>query len=193
MILRSKTRQNEEQLWRSLQEGDVASFEIIYQNYANSLLAYGLKITTQQEIVNDALQDVFIHIWQKREFLPAVSNIRAYLLKSLRNRVIRILESRNLNEDSTQPNHAVQESFEHQLVLEELADEQLSRVYQSIHHLPTRQREVIHLKYFQNFSTEEIASLLNINYQSVSNLLYKGIQKMRQQLNSHGYLSKTNR
>jgi len=182
MKLRTKTQQKEDQLWLSLQQGEEIAFETIYRNHANALFAYGLKITTQQEIVNDALQDVFIHIWQKREELPIVDNARAYLLKSLRNRIIRILESRNLNGNGIQPNQAIQESFEQQLILEELADERLSKMYHSIQHLPTRQKEVIHLKYFQNLSTEEIADLLSINYQSVSNLLYKGIQKMRKQV-----------
>lgn len=178
----SETPHKEDHLWLSLQKGDEVAFESLYSKYANALLAYGLKITPQQEIINDALQDVFIHIWQKRDNLPLVENVKAYLLKSLRNRVIRILESRNLNGNGIQPNQAVQESFEQQLILEELVDERLSKMYHSIRHLPTRQKEVIHLKYFQNLGTEEIADLLSINYQSVSNLLYKGIQKLRKQV-----------
>ena len=184
MKSRSETQQNDAYLWLSLQLGEQVAFEKLYSNHANALLAYGLKITPQQEIINDALQDVFIHIWQKREQLPLVENVRAYLLKSLRNRIIRILESRNLTGNGVQPNQAIQESFEHQLILEELADERLSKMYHGIQHLPTRQKEVIHLKYFQNLATEEIADLLGINYQSVSNLLYKGIQKLRKQVKS---------
>ncbi len=188
----SETQHSNKQLWSALQQGSKRAFETLYQTHANALLAYGLKITAQQEIIDDALQDVFIHIWQKREQLPAVENIRAYLLKSLRNRVIRILESRNLNENGIQPNQAVQESFEQQLILEELADERLHKMYHSIRNLPSRQKEVIHLKFFQNLTTEEIAALLNINYQSVSNLLYKGIQKMRKQVNGGLLERKTN-
>ena len=157
------------------------------------MVAYGLKLTSEQEIVNDALQDVFIHIWQKKDQLPLIENGRAYLLKSLRNRILRILASRNLNGNGIQPHQAIQESVEQHLILEELAEERLSKVYQSIHGLPTRQKEVINLRYFQNLKTEEIAELLNINYQSVSNLLYKGIQKMRKQLTTSTSSAKRNR
>lgn len=178
----SNSPQKEQQLWIALQNGKEDAFELLYQKHANALLSYGLKITPQQEIINDALQDVFINIWQKKQQLPVVDNVRAYLLKALRNRIIRILESRNLTGNGIQPNQAIQESFEQQLILEELADERLTKVYHSIRHLPTRQREVIHLKFFQNLTTEEIADLLDINYQSVSNLLYKSLQKMRKQV-----------
>jgi len=180
----SEKQQQENQLWHSLRRGDEKAFESLYDLHANALLSYGVRITNQKEIVNDALQDVFIHIWQKRDQLPIIKNGRAFLLTALRNRVIRILESRNLNTNSIQPNQAIQESFEQNIILEEIAEERLLKVYQTIHTLPTRQKEVIHLRYFQNLRTEEIAEVLNINYQSVSNLLYKGIQKMRKQLNN---------
>lgn len=188
----STSQQNNQRWWLSLQKGSKNAFESLYTHHANALVAYGLKITSEQEIVNDALQDVFIHIWKKKEQLPLVENIRAYLLKSIRNRIIRILESRNLNGNGIQPHQAIQESFEQHLILEELAEERIYKVYQSIQNLPTRQREVINLRYFQNLKTEEIAELLDINYQSVSNLLYKGIQKMRAQLTKTATTKKGN-
>ena len=97
---------------------------------------------------------------------------------------MRILDSRSLSGHGEQPNEAIQDSLEQRLILEELAAERLHQLHQTIQKLPSRQKEVIHLRYFQNLKTEEIAEVLNINYQSVSNLLYKGIKTLRQHINS---------
>jgi len=168
-------------LWQQLIEEDATAFSEIYKLHATALTAYGLKLSHNQEIVNDAIQDVFIHIWQKRTQLPEVNNVRAYLLKSLRNRILRILETRNLNGNGIQPHQALQESHEQNLIAAEIAEEKLLSLQNSIKSLPIRQKEVLNLRYFQELKHEEIAELLDINYQSVSNLLYKGIKSLKKQ------------
>lgn len=182
MKRQTKSTIQETQLWQRLLNGDTNALEQIYQQYSSFLSAYGFKLTSNKEIINDAIQDVFINIWQKRTQLPAVENIKAYLIKSLRNRILRILESRSLTGHGEQPNEAIQDSFENRLILEELAEERLARLHTCIQNLPTRQKEVINLRYYQNLKTEEIATILDINYQSVSNLLYKGIKALKKQV-----------
>lgn len=171
------------QLWQNLLNGDDTALEAIYLQNAKLLSAYGYKLTPNREIINDAIQDIFINLWQKRAILPAVQNIKAYLLKSLRNRILRILESRSLSGNGEQPHEAIQDSYENQLILEELETETARKLHSSIQNLPTRQKEVINLRYYQNLKTEEIAEILAINYQSVSNLLYKGIKGLKKQIN----------
>ncbi len=178
----SNSTENNAQLWQKLLNGEATALELIYQQNAALLTAYGYKLTQNKEIINDAIQDIFINLWQKKAQLPVVQNIKAYLLKSLRNRILRILESRSLTGNGEQPNEAIQDSFENRIILEELEQETLSRLHLCIQNLPTRQKEVINLRYFQNLKTEEIAEVLDINYQSVSNLLYKGIKALKKQI-----------
>ena len=177
-----KPNSTDNQLWNQLINGDRAAFQKIYQQHAPLLNIFGVKLTSNKEIINDALQDVFINLWQKHSQLPQVKNPRAYLLKSFRNRLLRILESRNFGNNGEQPHQALQDSYESQIIQEELEEENLKKLYLSIEQLPTRQKEVINLRYFQNLKTEEIAEVLNINYQSVSNLLYKGIKSLKKQI-----------
>jgi len=182
MKLEPNSTKDNTQLWQRLLNGDATALEIIYKKNAAFLTTYGYRLTQNKEIINDAIQDVFINLWQKRMQLPVVKNSRAYLLKSLRNRILRILESRTLTGNGEQPNEAIQDSFEQRLILEELAEERLTKLNACIQKLPTRQKEVINLRYFQNLKTEEIAEILDINYQSVSNLLYKGIKGLKKQI-----------
>jgi RNA polymerase sigma factor (sigma-70 family) len=48
-----------------------------------------------------------------------------------------------------------------------------------IKQLSPREREIVYLKYFQQFNNKEIAKLLDIKYQTVRNILANAIIKLR--------------
>ena len=166
-------------LWQTMLSGNEVAFSKIYQKYYPSLYAYGSKISFDENIVKDAIQDVFIHLWNKRNTLPEVKNVRVYLLKSLRNRLFRILEKHGKIEKEVEDDLIIVPSKENSIILQELKKEQLLKLHFHLQNLPTRQREVIHLKFFQNLKTAEIAELLNINYQSVSNIIHRGLNTLK--------------
>ena len=58
-----------------------------------------------------------------------------------------------------------------------LKKESVSRL---LNELPDRQKEVLFLKYYSNLKVTEISEVMNINYQSVLNMMHKAIKKMRQ-------------
>ena len=167
------------QLWQSMLNGSEMAFSKIYQKYSPALFAYGSKISFDENIVKDAIQDVFIHLWNKRNTLPEVKNVRVYLLKSLRNRLFRILEKHGKFEKEITDDLLITPSKEDSIILQELKKEQLLKLHFHLQNLHTRQREVIHLKFFQNLKTAEIAELLDINYQSVSNIIHRGLNTLK--------------
>ena len=48
-----------------------------------------------------------------------------------------------------------------------------------INQLSPRQKEVIYLKYYSNMSSSDIAEVMDMNYQSVLNILQKALSKLR--------------
>lgn len=166
-------------LWQAMLKGSQSAFSQIYQFYSRPLTAYGSKISFDESIVQDAIQDVFVKLWNKRSTLPLVKNVRVYLLKSLRNRLFRILEKHGKFEKEISEDLGSTPSKETSIILQELKKEQLLKLHFHLQNLPTRQREVIHLKFFQNLKTSEIAELLDINYQSVSNIIHRGLLTLK--------------
>ena len=53
---------------------------------------------------------------------------------------------------------------------------------EKLNQLPDRQREVIHLRYYHNLKNDEIAEVLEMNYQSVANLLGRAIKNLRRKV-----------
>lgn len=176
---------NTHNLWEELLNSNHDAFKQLYQKYYHSLIAYGAKVYFDENIIKDAIQDVFINIWKKHKTLPQVQNVRLYLFKSLRNRLYSLLKSTKITEQEIEDSSIVVESPEKLIILSELKKEQLFKLRFYLQHLPIHQREPIHLKFFQNLTIEEIAELMNIKKQSVSNNIHRGLNTLRTKFTHH--------
>ena len=72
-------------LWGLLIKGDQKALEILYQRYYSLLLNYGLRCSTDKELVKDCIQDLFISLYQNTHINVTNITVRSYLLKALRN------------------------------------------------------------------------------------------------------------
>lgn len=172
-------------LWIHFQGGSLAAFAQLYNTHVQALYNYGRRFTGDAALVEDCIQDVFIGLWHKREQLGKTDSPKYYLLASLRNRLFRQLAEKNrrpLLGISEKHDFEVELSHECTLVSEQLSDEQKSRLEQAIRQLTKRQREVVFLKFYENLSYDEIASLMSLEVRSAYNLVSKAIETIRQNL-----------
>jgi RNA polymerase sigma factor (sigma-70 family) len=70
-------------------------------------------------------------------------------------------------------------SQEEVLVRKEEDQQVVQKVLELLNNLPTRQKEVVYLFFFENMSISQISEVLEINYQSVMNLKQRALLKMR--------------
>lgn len=172
-------------IWESFLEGNQKAFADLYKSYAEDLFMYGFKVTKEESLIKDAIQELFIELWNNRNKLTKVENHKAYLLKALHYKLLRSLKKEQkitpIN-DSIIGNLATTTAFETTWILEEIKTERIEVLRNQLDKLPERQRQVLHLKYFQNLSSKQIGDLLDINTQSVSNLLYRGIAALRKNI-----------
>ena len=54
----------EQTIVQLLEKGDKAAINLLYENYADSLFGVILKITNDEELAQDALQETFIKVWK---------------------------------------------------------------------------------------------------------------------------------
>ncbi len=62
-------------------ENDIA---LVYNLYVDDLFTYGTYLGFNGEVVKDAIHDIFVKITIDRDILNDVSNIKFYLLRSLK-------------------------------------------------------------------------------------------------------------
>ncbi|GLU51336.1 RNA polymerase sigma factor [Dyadobacter frigoris] len=174
------------ELWKSFKDGQQTAFSLLYRRYVTVLYKYGLKITPDNELVEDVIQDLFVDLWKSRENLTDPDSVKYYLFTVLRRKIVRCINSSGNTEqlDDENQKHVIHvESVEHLIVNEEESGILVSSIQHAVSNLPARQQEVINLRYFHNFSHPEISDMMGISLQSVHNTLQKAMKSLQQQIN----------
>ena len=161
--------------------GDTAAFSKLYNMHVNLLYNYGCKLTTDVELLKDCIQDVFIKIYNKRTELDTVANFKSYIIISLKNKLCDESRKRvNLSDVAVEELDIISgDNIEKDYIDNE--KEMLNNVFVNkiLDQLSPRQRKAIVLYYIEEKKYEEICVLMEMNYQSVRNLIHRGISKMR--------------
>ncbi|MEQ9441026.1 MAG: sigma-70 family RNA polymerase sigma factor [Cyclobacteriaceae bacterium] len=173
-------------LWTSFKTGDARAFGVIYERYIGLLTNYGLRIGSDRDLVKDAIHDMFVDLWKNRANLGPTDSIRYYLIKALRRNLIKKIraDQDKRSEDITRLNTDQLFEFSHELTLmkAELAREKINCLHHELDKLSSRQKEVLFLRFYSGFSPDEIAQILEINPQSVYNLIHRGLETLRENM-----------
>lgn len=183
--------QSDAQLFAAFQKGDKRAFEKIYQSYFSALVFYGFKVCPDKLLVENAIQDLFVELWRRREYISEVDNLKFYLIKSLRNQLIR--NQRHNPFDRSEDiddflDYLGSLSEEQSIVNRETVLARQQKIQAALEKLSPRQKEVIHLRFYQNLALDEIAELLQLPKQVIKNLLSKSYAVLRMYLKSIGSL-----
>lgn len=170
-------------VWSAFKSGDRRALDFVFQKYVKLLYSYGARITPDQNLVEDCIQDLFVELWQKRQLLTEIVSVKFYLLKSLRRRVIRRLSAEKSilarEPDEIERYPELDFPVEFKMIEEQIALEQHDKLQQALSLLTRRQREAIHLKYYEKISYEELAEIMNLGIKSAYNLVGKAIDSLR--------------
>jgi len=174
---------NEQQLWQAFQKGDEGAYTQLYQLHIKAMYRYGMSLVAVSEsFVLDCIHDVFTELWAKRDRLSTPDNVRYYLLRSLKNRIMHLLERKE------RPLQPLLETDYEALWAEpdtelldalETADNQQQRLQRLIAQLPHRQQEALKLRFVENMNYDQIGAILSVNQQSAKNLVFRAIEKLR--------------
>ena len=172
---------DENVLWKRMKSGDQKSFSEIFRFYYPKLYTYGVKLVPFSDFVRDQIQDLFISIWQNRESLGDVFNLKAYLFTSLRRRLFTSKKSK-LNVNSLDSIHEEDQAllFEpNEFIDKETVSASVKeRLIKNLNSLPVNQREIVFLRFCHQLTYREIADIINIKEQSVKNNMPKILQKL---------------
>jgi RNA polymerase sigma factor (sigma-70 family) len=173
-------------LWKRFKSGNDLAFSILYKKYVQRLYNYGMHTCYDRDLVLDSLQELFGRLWDKRSQVADVEAVNFYLFKSFRRLLLNKLAQnrkeslRFLNAEA--PGFEMLSSFEDSIILEEASTQQIAYLKKAIATLTKRQREVIFLKFFNELSYQDVAAVMEMNVDSVYNLMTKAIDALRKTL-----------
>ena len=173
----------EQELWIRLKNGDQNALKSIYDQYYSNLCQYGLRMVTHTDIVEDAIQDVFIELWKYKSNLSETDSIKSYLFVCIKRKIIKLVKDYQKHSS----NEPIEEYFdacyyEDNLISSEIVEEQNSKLKQAVSKLSKRQQEVLYLKFEEGLDYEQISKIMDLKYQSVRNLVSTAIIKIKEHL-----------
>ena len=166
--------------WDEFISGDNNAYSWIYDTYVQTLYSYGLRFTSNSELIKDCIQDLFTGLYRNRKNLTVPENIKVYLFVSLKNALIRALyKEYKYDRDAEIVQFAFEPTVEELYIVREEYDEEQKKLQQILSVLTPRQKEIIYYRYVQELDFDEICTLMNLNYQSAQNLIQRSLKKIK--------------
>lgn len=171
-----------DKIWKRFLSGDNESFDLLYSRYVHSLFIYGLRFTSDRELLKDCIQDTFVRMYDGRAHLHHVSNISSYLRISLKNRIINSMNREKIyarSMDIMEIESGEEEGMEPNIVYKEEELQKQNKIEAMMDLLTPQQRKVVLCRYVRGLSLEEISLQMGVNYQSTQNTLQRAIKKIK--------------
>jgi RNA polymerase sigma factor (sigma-70 family) len=168
-------------LWEKFLSGDDKAYAHFYKKYVKELFAYGMHFTPDRELVKDCIQDVFVRIYSNRSTLNKTDHVKLYLFISLKNTLFNVFQKdkSSYHIDTVEPVFAVEYTIEERMIADEQEDERKEKMGRILDSLTPRQKEVIYYRYVEGMELKDICKLMDMNYQSVQNLIQRAIKKVK--------------
>ena len=157
------------ELLQQIAAGDQAAFKQLYSSFYKRLYQFALAIVKTRESAEEIAEDVFVRIWQQRENLLSIQNLRVYLYTATKNS--------SLNYLSAKAKASVTEPFDHihvELAEPTLTPEQIlitaeihQKIQKAVEALPPRCKMIFKLVREDGLRYKEIAEVLNISVNTI--------------------------
>lgn len=169
-------------LWDAFRSGNREAFGQLYDFYAADLYRYGYNLVRNRPLVEDAIHELFLHLHQNRTRLGPTDNIRFYLYRALRRRLLDMVARLNRfdDDDCVFEGAAFQVvPLETHLVEQQLASQQQALLMVEVNKLPRRQREVLYLLYMKGLTYQQTAEVMGLALKSVYNTVNVALSTLR--------------
>jgi len=170
--------------WQKFLHGDTNALSNIYILYVDDLYAYGMKIYSDEAFIKDAIQEIFISFIEKQKTLTVSKNVKAYIFKTLRNKILEELRTRNRKTEIDtlifNSETDIIQNMEQLLISNEEDSTKLIIIKNALSQLSKTQKEAIYLRFTNDNNYEQIAEIMSISVPSARTLIYRSIKQMRE-------------
>lgn len=148
----------------------------LYEQYYTLVYRLSLLLLKNTQDAEDAAQTIFLKIMEKEPVFSDEDHTRAWLLTVTRNHcrdVQRSFWHKKRTDMEQMPEPAITPF-----------DKQESLLFEIFQALPKKQREVVYLYYFEDYSIKEISNLLNRKESTIQSQLFTARKRMKKQFSA---------
>ena len=183
----SQNEPSDEALLNAIAGGSAGAMESLYQRYSRILYSLAYRMVADHQVAEDLLQDAFLAIWRRATtYSPQTGAARSWLISILHHRTIdylRRVRRRSSIQEAPLEELELNESIAHPDAWDTAWQSvKSSHVREALMKIPTEQRLVIELAYFQGWTHTEIAEGTQIPLGTIKARMRLGLLHLRQVL-----------
>ncbi|MBF4494172.1 sigma-70 family RNA polymerase sigma factor [Flavobacterium sp. MR2016-29] len=182
MSINSSSEQNK--LLYELSQGSELAFTQLYNQYKNIVFSTALKITKSKILAEEAVQDVFLKIWQNHENLAEIASIENYLFIVSRNHIFDMIkkiaretslisEIEHINTSSNDTDTIIKDD-QYNVILNQIVEQ-----------LPFQQQKIYKMAKWDGLSHQKIGEDLGISTETVKKHMALALKFVRHKISPY--------
>jgi len=182
---------SDEQLIAQVARGDTAAYEMLYDRYSSAGMGLALKITGDQALAEEVVQETFWRVWRKADlFQNQRGAFTSWFFGITRNLSIDMLRrQRSQGQPADQAEQVIEQTPDPSPGVPETAwlRSKHEQMRAAVETLPKEQRYVIEMAYFRGMTRQEIASATGEPVGTIHTRARLALQKLREELQLQGF------
>jgi RNA polymerase sigma-70 factor (ECF subfamily) len=170
-----------------LKNGDKQAFNHLFNLYSQKIFFFAKGYLKSEKEAEEIVQETFLKIWERRDYLDPDLSINAYLFKIafnfIQKQFIKNIKEQELKHDFADELIHFDEQTSNMLNYHFLLD----HLTCLIDELPPRQREIIILRKLDNYSIKEISEKLSISIKTIETHLTAALKFLKERLKSEKF------
>ncbi|WP_228850661.1 RNA polymerase sigma factor [Aegicerativicinus sediminis] len=166
----------EDRIVALLKDGDKRALNLLYENYSDSLYGSILKVTRNEEVAQDALQETFVKVWKNsKKYDPKKARLFTWLFRIARNTAIDKLRSFN---NRFEKEIQIDKSDVYILPSTSLNQDVLD-LKEHVGRLDQKYQEVLQALFFEGLTQQEASEELDIPLGTIKSRLKIGLRELK--------------
>lgn len=166
--------------------GDIKAFERIFREYARSMQLTALGIYRDADVAEDAVQEVFVYLWNHRDVIKSTESLEGYLHTSVKHYVLNYLRHQRVRQEKEE-DIAREQEWLYQQSEEGDADieKKIKAVRTVIDLLPESCRKIFVMTVIEGMSYADAADELGISQNTVKSQVRIAYKKIKNTVQKH--------
>jgi RNA polymerase sigma-70 factor (family 1) len=162
-----------------LRNGEEAAYQVLFNEYYKVLTVFANKYLKDLEESKELVQDLFVHLYERRDNLDINSSLKSYLFRSTHNRCINYINAQKIRNKYAEHVSFTADVKENSLEDEVTSIELENVLYKAISDLPPKCRSIFKMNRFEGLSNSEIAEKLKLSKRTVETQISKALKILR--------------
>jgi RNA polymerase sigma-70 factor (family 1) len=177
----------EDSLASQLKDGNQLAFTMIYKQYASQAFSLAYKYLCDQDLAEDAVQNVFLKLWDNREDIDSSRPVNYLLFTMLKNDLLNTLRNSRRREEIVDNCLETLNCIDNAEAEEkEITEEKIEIFKRAIERLSPQRRAIFTLKVSGKYSNQEIADQMHLSINTIKFQYSQSLKLIKQYANEYG-------